>query len=147
MSWSGSAFAASATYVRVGDVASSGKSSYLSMCTSKIGHENTNNAAFRAALRDLTLMLVYEATRDLAIAEAVSLPIVLIQNTLTRIPIPIPIPDVNPLQGSELVFAPAEPDQDHRGLDFFDSVWGLLDTTPEGRGTDWYPKLAYDGSD
>lgn len=26
--------------------------------------ERTNNAAFRAALRDLTLMLVYEATRD-----------------------------------------------------------------------------------
>src|SRR3978361_544078 len=28
--------------------------------------ENTNNAAFREALRDLTLMLVYEATRDAA---------------------------------------------------------------------------------
>ncbi|EUA07154.1 putative uracil phosphoribosyltransferase [Mycobacterium xenopi 4042] len=26
--------------------------------------ERTDNAAFRAALRDLTLMLVYEATRD-----------------------------------------------------------------------------------
>ncbi len=29
--------------------------------------EGTDNAAFRAALRDLTLMLVYEATRDLAV--------------------------------------------------------------------------------
>ncbi len=29
--------------------------------------ETTNNAAFRAALRDLTLMLVYEATRDAAV--------------------------------------------------------------------------------
>ncbi|MGB0964102.1 MAG: uracil phosphoribosyltransferase, partial [Mycobacterium sp.] len=29
--------------------------------------ERTDNAAFRAALRDLTVMLVYEATRDLAI--------------------------------------------------------------------------------
>ncbi|KUI45206.1 uracil phosphoribosyltransferase [Mycobacterium sp. IS-1590] len=29
--------------------------------------ENTNNAAFRSALRDLTLMLVYEATRDAAV--------------------------------------------------------------------------------
>lgn len=28
--------------------------------------EHTGNAAFRAALRDLTLMLVYEATRDIA---------------------------------------------------------------------------------
>ena len=27
--------------------------------------ERTDNAAFRAALRDLTLMLVYEATRDI----------------------------------------------------------------------------------
>ena len=29
--------------------------------------EATDNAAFRAALRDLTLMLVYEATRDAAV--------------------------------------------------------------------------------
>jgi uracil phosphoribosyltransferase len=33
--------------------------------------ERTDNAAFRAALRDLTLMLVYEATRDAALAETV----------------------------------------------------------------------------
>jgi uracil phosphoribosyltransferase len=31
--------------------------------------EHTDNAAFRAALRDLTLMLVYEATRDLPTAQ------------------------------------------------------------------------------
>ncbi|MHA6785207.1 uracil phosphoribosyltransferase [Pseudonocardia saturnea] len=30
----------------------------------------TDNAAFRAALRDLTLMLIYEATRDAAVATA-----------------------------------------------------------------------------
>jgi len=45
--------------------------------------------------------------------------------------------------GSELVFAPSDPDQDHRGLDFFDSVWGLLDTTPEGRGKEFFPKVDY----
>jgi predicted dithiol-disulfide oxidoreductase (DUF899 family) len=45
--------------------------------------------------------------------------------------------------GSELVFAPSDPDQHHRGLDFFDSVWGLLDTTPEGRGKEFFPKLDY----
>jgi predicted dithiol-disulfide oxidoreductase (DUF899 family) len=45
--------------------------------------------------------------------------------------------------GSELVFAPDEPGQDHRGLDFADAVWGLLDTTPEGRGDDWFPRLDY----
>lgn len=28
--------------------------------------QSTDNAAFRSALRDLTLMLVYEATRDAA---------------------------------------------------------------------------------
>ena len=31
---------------------------------STLRDERTDNAAFRAALRDLTLMLVYEATRD-----------------------------------------------------------------------------------
>jgi predicted dithiol-disulfide oxidoreductase (DUF899 family) len=24
-----------------------------------------------------------------------------------------------------------------------DPLWTLLDTTPEGRGGDWYPKLEY----
>ena len=37
--------AAYASYVRVGDVASSGKTSYLSMCTPKTGYENNNNTA------------------------------------------------------------------------------------------------------
>ncbi|MEP6548985.1 MAG: DUF899 family protein [Gammaproteobacteria bacterium] len=45
--------------------------------------------------------------------------------------------------GSELVFAPSEPGQDHRGLDLIDPVWGLFDTTPEGRGDDWFPRLKY----
>jgi predicted dithiol-disulfide oxidoreductase (DUF899 family) len=22
-------------------------------------------------------------------------------------------------------------------------IWTILDVTPEGRGTDWYPKLSY----
>lgn len=45
--------------------------------------------------------------------------------------------------GSELVFAPEEPGQHHRALDFADPVWGLLDTIPEGRGDDWFPKVDY----
>jgi len=45
--------------------------------------------------------------------------------------------------GSELVFALDEPGQDHRGLDFADSVWGLLDTTPEGRGETFFPEVDY----
>ena len=45
--------------------------------------------------------------------------------------------------GSELVFAPDDPGQDHRGLDFMDPVWGLLDTIPAGRGKDFFPKVNY----
>lgn len=44
---------------------------------------------------------------------------------------------------SELVFAPEDPGQNHRGLDFMDPVWNLLDTTPEGRG-DWFPSVTYE---
>lgn len=35
----------------------------------------------------------------------------------------------------------ADPGQDPRGGVDFDVLWNLLDMTPEGRGTDWYPKL------
>jgi predicted dithiol-disulfide oxidoreductase (DUF899 family) len=37
----------------------------------------------------------------------------------------------------------ADPGQDPRGAPDLDPLWLLLDTTPEGRGTDWYPKLKY----
>ena len=40
----------------------------------------------------------------------------------------------------------ADPGQDPRGAPDFDPLWILLDTTPGGRGTDWYPKLNYGGS-
>jgi predicted dithiol-disulfide oxidoreductase (DUF899 family) len=29
-------------------------------------------------------------------------------------------------------------------VDLIWPLWNLLDFTPEGRGTDWYPKLSYD---
>ena len=45
--------------------------------------------------------------------------------------------------GSEMVFAPEDRGQHHRGLDFMDPIWGLLDTTPEGRGSDWFPSVDY----
>lgn len=38
----------------------------------------------------------------------------------------------------------ADPGQDPRGAPDPDPLWTLLDTTPEGRGTNWYPKLGYD---
>jgi predicted dithiol-disulfide oxidoreductase (DUF899 family) len=44
--------------------------------------------------------------------------------------------------GSELVFAPEDPGQNHRALDIVDPLWGLLDTTPDGRG-DFFPKVNY----
>jgi predicted dithiol-disulfide oxidoreductase (DUF899 family) len=37
----------------------------------------------------------------------------------------------------------ADPGQDPRGAPDIDPLWTLLDTTPEGRGKDWYPKLEY----
>jgi len=36
-----------------------------------------------------------------------------------------------------------DPGQDPRGAVEMDPLWLLLDTTPEGRGTDWYPSLTY----
>jgi len=45
--------------------------------------------------------------------------------------------------GGELSGAMADPGQDPRGGPDLDPLWLMLDLTPEGRGTDWYPKLNY----
>ena len=37
----------------------------------------------------------------------------------------------------------ADPGQDPRGAPDPGAMWSVLDSTPEGRGTDWYPKLEY----
>ena len=37
----------------------------------------------------------------------------------------------------------ADPGKDPRGGVDFAPLWNVLDLTPEGRGTDWYPKLSY----
>lgn len=37
----------------------------------------------------------------------------------------------------------ADPGQDPRGAPDLDPLWTILDTTPEGRGNDWYPELEY----
>lgn len=44
---------------------------------------------------------------------------------------------------TELLFAPTEPGQNGRHVDVLWPLWNLFDYTPEGRGSDWYPKLAY----
>lgn len=44
---------------------------------------------------------------------------------------------------TELLFAKAAPGQNNRHVDSIWPLWNVLDLTPEGRGTDWYPKLSY----
>jgi predicted dithiol-disulfide oxidoreductase (DUF899 family) len=44
----------------------------------------------------------------------------------------------------EMSGAMADPGEDPRGAPDADPLWLMLDLTPEGRGTDWYPKLEYD---
>ncbi len=45
----------------------------------------------------------------------------------------------------EMTGESADPGQDPRGAPDLVPLWNFLDMTPEGRGTDWYPKLDYDG--
>jgi predicted dithiol-disulfide oxidoreductase (DUF899 family) len=44
---------------------------------------------------------------------------------------------------SEMSKEMADPGQDPRDAPDLASLWSVLDLTPEGRGTDWYPKLNY----
>lgn len=43
----------------------------------------------------------------------------------------------------EMSAAMADPGQDPRGAPDIASLWNILDLTPAGRGTDWYPSLEY----
>lgn len=47
--------------------------------------------------------------------------------------------------GSELG-GTADPGQDARGAPDPTPLWNILDLTPAGRGTDWFPALAYDAA-
>jgi len=44
---------------------------------------------------------------------------------------------------TELLFVPEEKGMDGRHVDLIWPLWNVLDYTPEGRGTNWYPKLSY----
>ena len=44
---------------------------------------------------------------------------------------------------SAMKLAMADPGQDPRDAPDIAALWNILDLTPEGRGTDWYPKLEY----
>ena len=43
----------------------------------------------------------------------------------------------------EMGMETADPGQDPRGAPDLMPLWTILDSTPEGRGKDWYPKLDY----
>jgi len=45
---------------------------------------------------------------------------------------------------SELMTAPRDPGEHPRHVDFMWPLWSVFDLTPEGRGTDWNPRLDYD---
>jgi len=45
---------------------------------------------------------------------------------------------------TELLFESPEPGQHPRHLDLIFPLWNLFDLAPEGRGADWFPRLAYD---
>jgi len=44
---------------------------------------------------------------------------------------------------SELVLVPSDPGQNQRHVDMMWPLWNLLDFTPEGRGSNWFPSLTY----
>jgi predicted dithiol-disulfide oxidoreductase (DUF899 family) len=48
---------------------------------------------------------------------------------------------------SEMSGDMADAGQDPRGAPDLDPLWSMLDWAPEGRGTDWYPKLDYGHKD
>lgn len=44
--------------------------------------------------------------------------------------------------GSELFMIPSEPGQHPRHIDPMWPLWNVLDMTPDGRGSDWYPQIS-----
>ena len=50
---------------------------------------------------------------------------------------------IHHIYNTELQFVPPGKGQHARHVDPIWPLWNLFDLTPEGRGIDWYPKLAY----
>jgi predicted dithiol-disulfide oxidoreductase (DUF899 family) len=44
---------------------------------------------------------------------------------------------------TELLLMPPDKGQNERHIDIAWPLWNLLDFTPEGRGTDWFPRIQY----
>ncbi len=74
-------------------------------------------------------------TRDYVSAEDADIPAF---NVFTRRDGPI-----RHFWSGEMGSETADPGQDPRGAPDLMPLWTILDATPEGRGTDWYPKLEY----
>jgi len=51
---------------------------------------------------------------------------------------------IHHVYNSELLFASTEEGQSPRHVDAIWPLWNLFDFTPEGRGTNWHPKLSYE---
>ena len=51
--------------------------------------------------------------------------------------------DVRHRYSSEIVFVPGDPGQDTRHIDPGWPLWNVLDLTPTGRGSAWYPRREY----
>ncbi len=49
--------------------------------------------------------------------------------------------------GGEMTMEMADPGQDPRGAPDLMPIWTIFDSTPEGRGRDWYPQLNYGASE
>lgn len=52
--------------------------------------------------------------------------------------------DVRHFWGTELCYAPVDDGQNERHVDFIWPLWNLLDTTPEGRGSENFMRRSYD---
>ena len=50
---------------------------------------------------------------------------------------------VHVFYAAEMPMDAADPGEDPRGAVDIAPLWNILDMTPEGRGTDWYPRLDY----
>lgn len=48
---------------------------------------------------------------------------------------------------AEMSMEMADPGQDPRGAPDLDPLWAIFDCTPDGRGSEWYPKLEYSQKD
>ncbi len=50
--------------------------------------------------------------------------------------------EIRHFYGTEMLFA--ELDGHSRHVDLLWPLWNVFDLTPEGRGTDWHPRLGYE---